>query len=212
MLVLLDTNNQQWQQAADELGGGVEVGQFHTPQSRRQHRGGKWGADCAGFTKFDAQLYRNMLRRMEPHRHECLFIVPPDAPFSARRTLELFNHWKAELRGWPRAYVTQDGQEDHPIPWGEVKAMFIGGTDEHKDGPEGFACARAAIAMDKWLHFGRVNGIERVKRIVETFGHYPKLSIDGSGISQYSHMRVKLGRAIRGEDDQPVLEFEPVTA
>jgi hypothetical protein len=33
-------------------------------------------------------------------------------------------------------------------------------------------------------------------------------SIDGSGISMYSHMRVKLGRAIRGEEEPGLFETE----
>jgi hypothetical protein len=196
MMVLLDTSEKQMSEAIDEIGDGVEIGVLHTPASNRAHRGNLFGADCGAF-KFLPHEYRNLLKKLLPFQQDCIFAVVPDVVASAIRTRELFNHWSPDMRGWPLAYVTQDGQDRVDIPWSEIKAIFIGGTDEHKDGPEGEACIRAAIGFEKHVHVGRVNGMNRVGKLIQKFGWYPRLSIDGSAISTKSRMRIDLGKAIR---------------
>ena len=42
----------------------------------------------------------------------------------ARRTLEIFERWHGRLSGWRLALVCQDGQEDLPMPWDEIAAVF----------------------------------------------------------------------------------------
>lgn len=205
MMVLLDTNDAQWQMAPAELGSGMEIGQLVTPAPGYSYRGGMWAGDCSGYGGVNVPRWRAIVKRQLPFIDKCIFQVVPDAAMSARRTRELFDYFRPELQGWPRAYVTQNGQENIEIPWNEIEALFIGGDDTHKDGPEGYSCAKAAIAREKHLHFGRVNGQVRVAKIVEAFGWYPRFSIDGSGISQYSHMRLKLGKAIRNEGEDPAL-------
>ncbi len=115
---------------------------------------------------------------------------------SARRTLEVFDRWYRELGAWPRALVAQDGQEDRPIPWELINAVFIGGTTEWKLGPHAEAVVKAAKILEKWVHIGRVNTPARFEKFEEMGAD----SIDGTGLSRYSWMRKKIyEQAIRPE-------------
>ena len=116
---------------------------------------------------------------------------------SARRTLEVFDEWKQRLADWPLALVCQDGQEHLPIPWKAIAAVFIGGSTEWKMGPHAMTCIKAAKAIGKWVHVGRVNTPGR-------FEYFEKLgadSLDGTGLSRYSHMR----EAVHRENTAPQL-------
>lgn len=201
MTVLLDCNRKTWESAPAEIGPGVSIGQLITPLTGFSDYGSTYAIDNGAFAGLNVKRFRAILRRQKPRRDRCLWVAVPDVVCSARRTLEVFRHWYPQLHGWPLALVSQNGIGDLEIPWHLLAGVFIGGDDKHKDGPEGHAVAAAAIAMDKWLHFGRVNGEERVASIVEKFGHHKRFSIDGTGISKYTHMRQKLGRAIRGEKE-----------
>jgi len=112
-------------------------------------------------------------------------VTVPDVVGSARRTLEVFHHWKQRLAGWKLALACQDGQEHLPIPWDEIAAVFIGGSTNWKCGVHAVHIVKAARALGKWVHAGRVNHPDR-------FEHFEKLqvdSFDGTGVSRYSHMR-----------------------
>ncbi len=203
MLMLLDTNSTQWQQAPGEFGAGVEIGQLITPLTGFSDYGASYAIDNGSFKRFDEKRFRAILRRQFPRRDRCLFVALPDVVCNARRTLELFDHWSPKLDGWPRALVMQNGQEDLPIPWARVSAAFIGGDDRFKDSNAAMDIAKTAHAMGKHIHFGRVNGVARARKLVEFSNETGiEISIDGSGVSQYSHMRVAIGRIVRGESDQ----------
>lgn len=209
MIVLLDTSPKQWEAgAADDIGGGVAVGQLLTPLTRYADRGGAYAIDNGAYAGLNVNGFRSLLERQKDARERCLFVAVPDVVCSARRTLEVFSHWYPRLERWPLALVTQNGIGDLTIPWHLLSAVFIGGDDAHKDGPEADAVMRAAVAMEKHIHVGRVNGPERVRSLIDRFGDYERLSIDGSGISQFTHMRQKLGRAIRGEEEPGEKLFE----
>jgi len=199
MIVLLDTNNGDHDKCADELGG--EIGQLLTPLTRRllRHPTAPWAVDNGAYASFSASMFLSLLERNLQHREHCLFVTVPDVVGSARRTLEVFEHWKARLAGWPLALACQDGQEHLPIPWDEIAAVFIGGSTNWKCSPHAAHIISAAKMFDKWVHVGRVNTPGR-------FDHFEKLgvnSIDGSGVSQYSHMRF----AIADRHDQHALDL-----
>ncbi len=202
MIVLLDTNAAQWELAPAELGEGLGIGQLLTPLTRYRDYGANYAIDNGAYAGFERDNFRSLLKRQEGTEGRCKFVTVPDVVGSARRTLEVFEHWKTELRGWPLALACQNGQEDLPIPWSQIKAVFIGGDNDFKDGLQARAIIRAAQALGKWVHVGRVNGMERVRWCVEMGVD----SIDGSGISMYSHMRRTLGKAIRGEVDTPLFD------
>lgn len=192
MTVLLDKSPAELPVALAECGPHFTPGQLITPLTSYADWGGTWAMDNGAYSKFDLAGYRRLLIRQRPHRARCLFIAAPDVPFYARRTLELFEHWAIELRGWPRAIVCQNGQEELPIPWKMLDAVFIGGDDAFKLSKEAEAIIKAAKALGKWAHIGRVNTADRLKRIYEMGAD----SFDGSGISKHTHMRNRVANSM----------------
>lgn len=189
MIVLLDTS-ESLEVCAEELG--CEVGQLLTPLTRftLQDPQRPWAIDNGAFSAFNERAFRALLERESHHRENCIFVCAPDVVGSARRTLELFSHWRPLLKDWPVALVCQDGQEDLPIPWSDLAAVFIGGTTAWKVCTAAAACIKAAKAFGKWAHVGRVNDPAR-------FAYFEELgadSIDGTGVSRYSHMRLAISK------------------
>ena len=199
MIALLD-NGQDLEQCAAEIG--CPVGQLLTPLTRYHVRDSKWWAiDNGAYAKFDAAAFLALLKREEERSRDlCLFVTMPDVVGSARRTLECFEHWKPKLDGWnwPLALACQDGQEHLPIPWKDIAAVLIGGTTNWKCSEHARHIIKAAQAIGKWVHAGRVNTPQRF----EYFEELGVDSIDGTGIARYSHMR----KSIR---DQGVLCLPP---
>jgi hypothetical protein len=184
MLALLD-NGQDLAQCERELG--CPVGQLLTPLTRYRLRepDRPWAIDNGGYTALDIPAFYSLLSREEHRREHCLFVTAPDVVGSARRTLEIFERWKPKLDGWKIALACQDGQENLPLPWDDINAVFIGGSTNWKCGPHAEHIVRAAKALEKWVHIGRVNEPGR-------FDHFEKLgadSCDGTGLARYSHMR-----------------------
>jgi hypothetical protein len=149
MMVLLD-NGQDLDVCATELG--CEVGQLLTPLTRYRLRdpGKPWAIDNGAFSRFDAKAFLALLEREAHGKKDCKFVVAPDVVGSARRTLEIFDRWGPRMGGWPLALACQDGQEDLPIPWDNIAAVFIGGSTGWKCGPSAIQIIKAAQALDKW--------------------------------------------------------------
>lgn len=184
---MLDTS-QPFDQCEKELGCSVE--QLFTPLTRYspQRQDGRFCIDNGAFSNFDPKAFLSLLKRETPRRGLCRFVAVPDVVGSARRTLEVFDHWAPALQEWPLALVCQDGQQDLPIPWDRIAAVFIGGSTDWKMSNHAACCIKASKAIGKWCHVGRVNTPAR-------FEHFEKLgadSIDGTGLSRYSWMRVRI--------------------
>lgn len=184
MIALLD-NGQELDECEREIG--CDVGQLLTPLTRYRLRDPDrpWAIDNGGYTQLDIPALKALLAREHDRRDQCLFVTVPDVVGSARRTLEVFERWASRLEGWKLALACQDGQEHMPIPWDDIDAVFIGGSTNWKCSPHAEAIVRAAKALDKWVHVGRVNSPER-------YDHFARLgadSCDGTGIARYSHMR-----------------------
>jgi hypothetical protein len=187
MIAMLDTS-EELSVAQGELGCSVE--QLLTPLTRfrRQDQQGFFAIDNGAFAGFDANAFKSLLEREWESRLLCRFVAVPDVVASARRTLEVFEYWRYKLTGWPLALVAQDGQEELSIPWEAIEAVFIGGSTGWKLGKHAADVCRAAKAMGKWVHAGRVNTPAR-------FEYFEKLgadSIDGTGLSRYSWMRERI--------------------
>lgn len=196
MIALLD-NGQDLAECEKELG--TEVGQLLTPLTRYRLRDPArwWAVDNGAFSNFDPTAFLSLLLREQADREKCLFVAVPDVVASARRTLEVFDYWKLRLIGWRLALVCQDGQEHLPIPWDDLTAVFIGGSTNWKCSDHAAAIVKAAKAIGKWVHVGRINHGDR-------WDHFEKLgadSIDGTGISRFSHVR----RAIANRHQQETL-------
>jgi hypothetical protein len=196
MIVLLDTS-EALDVCASELGlERGEVKQLVTPAPgfRRQKEHDEFAIDNGFFANPDPTRFFTILEREKEAKHLCKFVAVPDVPGSARRTGELFNFYKYKLTGWPLAFVVQNGQEDEPIPWKHIQAIFIGGLDK-KDGAGDWKlgvnareCIRCAKGMGKWVHAGRVNTPGRY----DYFKDLGVDSIDGTGLAQYTHMRTDI--------------------
>jgi hypothetical protein len=199
MIVFLDTP-QNLEACATQLGG-LEVEQLFTPLTRRapQNPAAHFAIDNGAFAGFDRRRFENLLAIHQPRLPLCRFVAVPDVPYDARRTLEVFDHWHQDLCHWPLAFVAQDGQELLPIPWAKIQALFIGGSSNWKLSPHAIACIRAAKAIGKWVHVGRVNTPGRY----EAFRDLGADSCDGTGIARYDHMREKIANAYHA----PRLDF-----
>lgn len=182
MIALLD-NGQDLDQCAEELG--CRVGQLLTPLTRYRLRSSLFGIDNGGYSSVDIPAFLALLSREQDRREQCLFVAAPDVVGSARRTLEVFERWKPRLDGWKLALVCQDGQEHLPIPWDDIAAVFIGGSTNWKCSAHAAQIVKAAKALEKWVHVGRVNDPSRFKHFEELGAD----SCDGTGIARYTHMR-----------------------
>ncbi len=199
MIVLLDTSH-DLAACAVELGCGV--GQLLTPLTRYTLREPEkpWAIDNGAYANFDERAFVSLLKREEHRKTDCLFVTAPDVVASARRTLEILDGWKDRLDGWKIALACQDGQESLPIPWDVIGAVFIGGSTQFKVSQHAVHIIKAAKALGKWVHVGRVNNPQR-------FEWCEKLgvdSVDGTGLARYSHMR----SAIAKRNDQEKLFVE----
>ena len=182
--MLLDISS-DLESAQKELG--CEVEQLLTPLTRFKRKDEKamFAIDNGAYAGFNKQGFLSLLEREEHAKSQCRFVTVPDVVGDARRTLEVFEFWRYKLTGWKLAFAAQDGQEDLPIPWGGIDAVFIGGHTEWKLSRHAAAICKAAKAMDKWVHAGRVNTPARY----EYFERLGADSIDGTGLSRYSWMR-----------------------
>lgn len=191
MIVLLDTSH-DLQTCSDEFGG-VEVGQLLTPLTRYKLREPErcWAIDNGAFSRFDQQAFLALLTREYHHRTNCKFVCAPDVVASAQRTMEVFDLWRPRLSEWPIGFVCQDGQENLPIPWNDITAVFIGGSTNWKLSDHVVRIIRTAKDyFGKWVHVGRVNDPGR-------FAHFDALgvdSIDGTGLARYTHMRERIAQ------------------
>jgi hypothetical protein len=185
LIALLD-NGQDLDQCAQEIG--VPVGQLLTPLTRYRLRNPDkpWAIDNGGFREVDVAGLEALLAREDHHKENCRFVAVPDIVGSARRTLEVFERWKTRIPpGWKLALVCQDGQEDLPLPWDDIEAVFIGGSTKWKLSEHVRHIIRSAKVLGKWTHIGRVNDPAR-------FQHFEEMgadSCDGTGLARYSHMR-----------------------
>lgn len=195
MIALLD-NGQDLAQCEAEIC--VPVGQLLTPLTRYRLRDPSrpWAIDNGFFSGGDIPALLSLLGREDHHKEKCLFVTAPDVVGSARRTLEVFQHWAPRLAGWSVALVAQDGQEDLPLPWDQVDAVFIGGSTAWKCGPHAEHIIRAAKALKKHVHAGRVNTPAR-------FEHFERLGVDtcdGTGIGLRTHMRLAIANRKERKD------------
>ena len=137
-----------------------------------------------------------------------LFVTCPDIVGDGPGTLALFRQWMPALHGLglPAGLVAQDGMTAGELDSPLIDAVFIGGTDGFKMGPEAAAIGREAKRRGLWLHMGRVNGHRRVM--------YAKAigcdSVDGSSLTWFKDRWLArfLERARADPGDVPVSHLE----
>jgi len=160
----------------------------------RHHRAGlkqglPWAYDNGCYSGFDPVRWLHTLDAHETYRETCLFVTCPDVVGNALATLEKWRTWMPVIveRGWPVAFVAQDGQEFHPFP-PEFDTLFVGGTTEWKLSPRADDCIRRAQALGKWVHVGRVNTQRRIR-------HFQRIgvdSVDGTAIAFEPDAKIRL--------------------
>jgi hypothetical protein len=196
MIVLLDSSA-KYAEAARHRWPQVEFGQLRTPLTRRKRDDSRvYALDNGCFAKFNRNTWLRMVAEASNPADLATFVALPDCVGSARRTAEMFDLFCNDTLTCQRALVLQDGIGDHEIRWSKIAAVFVGGSDSFKSSDEAFQACRAAKALGKWVHVGRVNTSRRLRDWIGLAD-----SIDGSGISQYDHMLDDVCREIMGEHD-----------
>lgn len=152
-----------------------------------------WAADNDALAGLDPDRYLAMLDQITTtDTSRLLFVTAPDdaqmTPEGPRvtwvGTLALWRSWRLALakRGLPAAIVLQDGATSDTVPWGELAAVFVGGSTGWKEGPAAAALLVEAARRGIWRHIGRVNTARRL-RLLEQVGFE---SFDGTQFSRFS--------------------------
>jgi hypothetical protein len=111
---------------------------------------------------FSAKKLSAYLKKVEPYKEQCLFVVMPDAMCDPDATMALWRQWYPAYSGWPLAFVAQDGQENRPYPPdAQWTTLFIGGSTDWKLSTGAITCIQYAQALGKRVHVGRVNSYKR---------------------------------------------------
>jgi hypothetical protein len=172
-----------------------EIGFIQTPdQGNRLLDDVTWCMDNGCFSQtraekgapWDEEGWWKCLIKHAPQAYRCKFATAPDIvnwidgePHGdAEATLIKAMPWFSRIRelGYPAGFVCQDGLNPDDVPWGDIDAIFIGGSDDYKIGhkrltmgglPKGHVpcegVIRRAQARGKWVHLGRVNSRMRFR-------------------------------------------------
>ena len=141
------------------------IGQLTTPDvGHRLEPGVPWAADNGCFSsKWRPDKWLSFLDR-HAGLPDCLFAVVPDVVGNHQATVERFHEWAPVVRerGYPLAFVGQNGATIDSTPWDEFDAWFAGGDTEWKLGAAWEIHAEAK-RRGKWTHMGRVNSERRLR-------------------------------------------------
>jgi hypothetical protein len=181
----------------------ADLWQLRTPLTRyARAKGIPYGVDNGLFRGvLDRATWFRLLDEADEDRP--VFVTLPDFVGDAQRTAELFDAFHLRTQELPRALVLQDGIERVRIPWDDIAAVFIGGSDAFKTSREAFAAARTAKMLGKWVHVGRVNTASRVHAWAGVAD-----SCDGSGCARFDHMLEDVLAAVSGQHPQQPIQFE----
>lgn len=155
-----------------------------------------FGVDNGCFSgPFDERAFYRLLERIKAsgNAHKALFATAPDVFDPEKgmgdweKTLEssLPHLDRIRAAGFPAAIVLQDGATPETVPWDQVDALFVGGSDAFKLAvtPKGtvdmgmIRIAREAKRRGIPIHFGRVNSAKRLE--ITHFG-LNGASVDGT--------------------------------
>lgn len=143
------------------------LGYIDTPaQGNKRPDGVTFCMDNGCFSdKWDEAKWWRFLEANAHAAESCLFAVAPDVVADAWRSGIRSLPWIEPIKalGYPVAWVAQDGQESHPLPWDGIDALFVGGSTEWKLGPEARELVAEAKRRGKWVHMGRVNSERRYR-------------------------------------------------
>ncbi len=114
---------------------------------------------------FDLTAWLATLASLSAERTRCLFAVAPDVRCDAQATLVRSRPVLAEIhaRGFPAAFVAQNGLTVETTPWEEFEVLFIGGDDAFKVAEETQRLITTAKALGRRVHGGRCNSLRRLQ-------------------------------------------------
>lgn len=151
-----------------------------------------YALDNGCFSRFQEGIWNRLVD--EAHERRPIFVTAPDIVGDAQRTVELFHIYKRNLFELPIALVLQDHIQHVTIPWDEIDAVFVGGSDSFKTCQYAMNACRVAKMLGKWVHVGRVNSPQRVY-----YWHGIADSIDGSGLSRFEETLAPVVDAVKNK-------------
>lgn len=109
----------------------------------------------------------------------------------AKATLDSWPFWSKVIRGlgFVPALVLQNGMLAKEIPWTDIGAVFVGGTDDWKFSPQSAELVAYARSRGLDAHCGRVNSAKRITDAHEM----GCLTFDGGQYSQWADRRIPEG-------------------
>lgn len=165
-----------------------------------------WAVENGAFKSFDEARFFGLLDKCyDLQLSGCLFVVVPDKVGDAVETRRLFDQWAFQTSkyGYPLAFVLQDGVTHHMVPWEQIGTVFIGGsTQTFKRSALVRSIVGYAKALGKTVHWGRGNS-RKVFQMARRLGCD---SIDGSGFSKWSNIRIPMAQDwLDHHQQQPLL-------
>jgi hypothetical protein len=142
---------------------------------------------------------------------DALFCVLPDVVADWPATLERSMTWIEPVRGagGRPAIVLQDGATPDAVPWGDVDAVFVGGSTRWKLGSAVPGLVAEAKRRGLWAHMGRVNSLRRL-RLAKAIGCD---SADGTFLAWAPDINApRIARWLRSLEMQPMLPLREVQA
>jgi hypothetical protein len=173
---------------ADRLGMLLVPGAGNAPLSIPD--GLPWACDNGCFVGLDPARFLALLAKIVG-KPGLLWVTVPDVVGDAAETLRRFYVWEPVLAGpvgLPLAYVAQDGAEQLDLPWGRMRALFVGGSTAWKESKAAADLIGEAKRRGRWVHVGRVN----TRRRLEMALAWGADSVDGSGFSRWPAIRIPL--------------------
>lgn len=151
---------------------------------------GMWAMDNGAYSGFQPDLFMRMLERFYGFGG-CQFVACPDVVGDAFETLEKWPFWSRVIRGvhLRPALVLQDGMLASEIPWKQVGAVFVGGTDAWKFSSQARELCAYAKARGLWVHVGRVNSRKRIYEAARMGAD----SFDGGQYSMFPDLKIPEG-------------------
>jgi hypothetical protein len=189
MRILVSGATTTMRRLADTPLGCRYLGRLYVPADGNAIQTGlPFAADNGAFSGFDEAGFLGLLNRLDGLSP--VFVAAPDVVADGPQTLAMFAGWGPRIRqrGLPVALVLQDGMDVESIPWGDLDAVFVGGSTAWKLGHAAADIVAEAKRRGMWAHMGRVNSRQRMQYAYEIGCD----SFDGTSASMFGDTKIPL--------------------